>query len=622
MEQGDDADVEALTDCPTSNADLLEEESDLEDDLNQLLISHHEKTIASVLIRQADSPQPVCEELDVLKLDKWEEFRDDLTGKLLDPEMVKDARRTELKYIDECQVWDLVPRPKDVKVIGSRWVDINKGDEVKPNYRSRFVGRELKKLGQKSNMLVDFFAAMPPLEAIKFLLTLAVTKEHFDLKDKRVGNHRKRLQFLDVKRAHFMAPVHREMYVELPPELKREGEDLVAKLKQSLYGTRDAPANWEKEIARVLVEELQFEQGKSYPCIFHHPERDIDVVVHGDDFTDLAEEEQLIWFREELKKRWIIEDRGILAPPGSKPKDATTKYCHNMTHLNRLITWTHEGIEWESDPRHVDLLLRDIGVQSCKVTYPLVKEKVESLDQEDTELPVEEQYAYRSNTMRMGYLSHDRTDLQRTVRELAKGMQAPTLRHLEMLKRAARYLKYAPRAVQLFPWQRLIKDLDSYCDTDHAGCVRTRKSTSGGVLMLGKCMNKSYCRGQSVIALSSGEAEYYGLVSVISESLGFKSMAADFNVKVSIVVHMDATAGAAIGSRRGLGKVKHVDTAFLWVQEHVQKGTVVIKKVHTSLNLADILTKAIDGQLLRRMMLQMGFVFPVGRHTLGLGVVK
>ena len=69
-------------------------------------------------------------------------------------------------------------------------------------------------------------------------------------------------------------------------------------------------------------------------------------------------------------------------------------------------------------------------------------------------------------------------------------------------------------------------------------------------------------------------------------------------------------------------KVKHVDTAFLWVQEHVQKGTVLIKKVHTSLNLADILTKAIDGQLLRRMMLQMGFVFPVGRHTLGFGVIK
>ena len=133
--------------------------------------------------------------------------------------------------------------------------------------------------------------------------------------------------------------------------------------------------------------------------------------------------------------------------------------------------------------------------------------------------------------------------------------------------------------------------------------------------MLGKCMAKSLCRGQSVIALSSGEAEFYGLVTMISESLGMQSYAADLDVALEIKVHMDATAGAAIGTRRGLAKVKHIDTAFLWIQEKVQKGVVVIHKVHTSLNLADILTKAIDGATLRRMMLAMGFQFPHGRHA-------
>ena len=85
--------------------------------------------------------------------------------------------------------------------------------------------------------------------------------------------------------------------------------------------------------------------------------------------------------------------------------------------------------------------------------------------------------------------------------------------------------------------------------------------------MLGKCMAKSVCRGQSVIALSSGEAEFYGLVTMISESLGVQSYAADLDVALEIKVHMDATAGAAIGTRRGLAKVKHIDTAFLWIQE-------------------------------------------------------
>ena len=140
--------------------------------------------------------------------------------------------------------------------------------------------------------------------------------------------------------------------------------------------------------------------------------------------------------------------------------------------------------------------------------------------------------------------------------------------------------------------------------------------------MLGKCMAKSVCRGQSVIALSSGEAEFYGLVTMISESLGMQSYAADLDVALEIKVHMDATAGAAIGSRRGLAKVKHIDTAFLWIQDKVQKGVVVIHKVHTSLNLADILTKAIDGATLRRMMLAMGFQFPQGRHASSYAVSK
>ena len=54
----------------------------------------------------------------------------------------------------------------------------------------------------------------------------------------------------------------------------------------------------------------------------------------------------------------------------------------------------------------------------------------------------------------------------------------------------------------------------------------------------------------------------------------------------------------AIGSRRGLGKVKHIDTIFLWVQEKVTSGAITLGKIHNSLNFADILTKAVAGPLL------------------------
>ena len=59
--------------------------------------------------------------------------------------------------------------------------------------------------------------------------------------------------FPDVKRAHFYSDATTELYVELPAEAKKPGEDLVGKLLKSLYGTRDAPLNWELQIRKVMI---------------------------------------------------------------------------------------------------------------------------------------------------------------------------------------------------------------------------------------------------------------------------------------------------------------------------------------------------------------------------------
>ena len=115
-------------------------------------------------------------------------------------------------------------------------------------------------------------------------------------------------------------------------------------------------------------------------------------------------------------------------------------------------------------------------------------------------------------------------------------------------------------------------------------------------------MLRSMCRGQAVIALPRGEAEFYGLVSAASEALGEQSIAMDLGIKLDIKILMDAGAGVAIGSRRGVGKVKHKHIAILWVQEHVISGRLKIKKVHTSQNLSDVLTKPVEGPKLAAAM--------------------
>ena len=127
--------------------------------------------------------------------------------------------------------------------------------------------------------------------------------------------------------------------------------------------------------------------------------------------------------------------------------------------------------------------------------------------------------------------------------------------------------------------------------------------------MLGNSTVSTYCKGQAVIALSSGEAEYYGLVSATSQMLGLQRILLDWGWKFNVHVWMDATAGIAIESRRRLGRVKQIDTVFLCVQTMVTEGRISLGKKPTQEMLADSLTKHVDAVTMLNCMSGSGLKF-------------
>ena len=163
--------------------------------------------------------------------------------------------------------------------------------------------------------------------------------------------------------------------------------------------------------------------------------------------------------------------------------------------------------------------------------------------------------------MRLAYLAQDRIELPFSSKELARNMQAPTKFDMEQLKRAVRFLIGAPRLVQRFHMQSMPDKVTSYSDTDHAGCLKTRKSTSCTMIAFGKHLIRNTSTTQGVIALSSGESEFYGAVKSASVGLGIVSMLADMGVKMEkpLELKLDATAGLGIASRRGAGRQAHCD---------------------------------------------------------------
>ena len=97
--------------------------------------------------------------------------------------------------------------------------------------------------------------------------------------------------------------------------------------------------------------------------------------------------------------------------------------------------------------------------------------------------------------------------------------------------------------------------------------------------MLGEHLIKGWSVTQAVIALSSGEAEYYGIVKGRSVGLGARSVLRDLGHKVRVCVMTDSSAAKGMASRKGLGKVRHVEVNQLWVQQKVGSGEIELKKV-------------------------------------------
>ena len=134
-------------------------------------------------------------------------------------------------------------------------------------------------------------------------------------------------------------------------------------------------------------------------------------------------------------------------------------------------------------------------------------------------------------------------------------------------------------------------EIQVYTDTDWAGCLKTRNSTSGGCKLLGSHLLKSWSSTQQTVALSSGEAEYYGVVKGASIGLGTVAMLKDVGVQSALKVRTDSAAAQGIGGRHGLGKLRHIDTACLWIQDKIRRGAFNPSRIKGILNPADIFTK-------------------------------
>ena len=357
---------------------------------------------------------------------------------------------------------------------------------------------------------------------------------------------------------------------------------------------------------------IGFVRGKYNTSTYFHKQKKIKVLVHGDDFVSSGMRHQALWFKNELEKRFKIKTKVIGSGEGE---------LREATVLNRTIRVTENGWEYEADQRHADIIVKELNLRDAKgVKTPGEDEKPWMAEEDAGPLTGRDATSYRALSARANYLALDRTDIQYAVKEICRGMSAPTKGDLRKLRRLGRYLIEHPRVVIKYRTQGKVGELQGYSDSDWAGCRRTAKSTSGGAIMKGGHYIKSWSSTQKNVTLSSGEAELVAAVKMSAELIGIVQMASDWGEQLQGHVHVDSSAAIGIIGRKGCGKMRHVKVGMLWIQEKEEDGEIKYHKILGTENPGDLMTKYLGQKVIDKLMPELSQVFTEGRASSGLKI--
>ena len=141
--------------------------------------------------------------------------------------------------------------------------------------------------------------------------------------------------------------------------------------------------------------------------------------------------------------------------------------------------------------------------------------------------------------------------------------------------------------------------MTTHSDSDWVGCKDTRRSTSAGVILLGGHTLKAYARKQKIIASSVGS---------FGESKGIVSLLKDLGYEMKPVLVIDAKAIEHILHKHGLGRLKHIVVAFLWMQDEIRSERLRVRMARSEENVADLGTKPLSKAVIAKHCLTLGYV--------------
>ncbi|KAL4317979.1 hypothetical protein GQ457_18G008540 [Hibiscus cannabinus] len=478
----------------------------------------------------------------------------------------------EMESLRKNQTWELVRLPEGKKAIGCKWVYKRKlavSEKEGEKFKARLVAKGFSQ--QKGVDYDEIFSPVVRHTSIRAVLALVASSDLH-------------LEQMDVKTAFLHGDLEEQIYMQQPEGFTQSGDEhLVCRLKKSLYGLKQSPRQWYKRFDSYMIQ-IGYKRCEYDCCVYVKSLDDgsfIFLLLYVDDMLIAAKNmHDVVGLKALLSQEFDMKDLG-----------AAKKILGMKIHRDRSSRKL-----WLSQQSYVEKVLDRFGMSNAKpVSTPLAnhfKLSSELCPKTDKECEEMAKVPYASAVGCLMYaMVCTRPDLAHVVGHVSK----PGRRHWEAIKWIFRYLKGTVGHGIVFGSQQHDPLVVGYVDSDYAGDLDDRRSTTGYVFTLGGgpiCWKSTV---QPIVALSTTEAEYMAVAEAAKEALWLIGLVKELGLEQGgVQLHCNSQSAIHLAKNQVYhARMKHIDVRFHKIRELIASDEILLQKVHTANNAADMLTKTV-----------------------------
>lgn len=380
------------------------------------------------------------------------------------------------------------------------------------------------------------------------------------------------LKQFDIKTAFLNGDLEDTIYMKQPIGFA-DGTNKVCKLLKSLYGLKQASRCWNQKFTNFL-KDFKFVQSAADPCVFIRK----------------AEGETVLLA--------IYVDDGLLAATNQKCFGSVMNYLRKHFEVKEFDAKCYLGLQIEqmidgsiqiSQEAYAKKVIRKFGMEDAHpVSTPMENHRALDADIEGKASA----FPYREAVGSLIYLANGtRPDICFAVNFVSRYMERPTSVHVEAVKRIIKYLK-GTLNFGLFYYSNTTFDVRCYSDADYAGCVETRRSTTGYCITMGGSILSWCSERQDSVSRSTTESEYIASSEAVRELVWLKRLLMELIGPFEPSLMMDnASAVKLVKNPEQHKRTKHIEVRYHFIREKYYNKEFSIQEVSSHDQLADIFTK-------------------------------